>query len=453
VKASHDLKGLIKFLDRDEWREEFQSVLDEHFGPVLDEVELEFEELGDILDDQWLMILWGCAFEDFLTQELDGGRNLVDEYIKRRGWKEGAQTKAYMKALRTSIMSLYEASEIMPGKSFLARDILRGGDPILVSEGTATQTLVQWEKIAARIIKVGDRHILAGGLLPFSPEVAEMLVEGLRDTIGKKRSRAKLILGDESLRVAAPLFTNVWLFDTVLKALGQHVPDIRNSEGEEIVFHEVRFPLAKGTTRKNIAARLGSLSELSQANDQSWNWLDCGPKKRARRKGTKANGQSWQVTMDDGVPVLGNVELKGRTLRLMVNSASRAKKGTELLAQALGDLAGQPLTSIQTLEQFLDSGLADPEPPEMDLPPELQTTIIHEMLDRQYRAMLDEPVGMLGNKTPRKAATTMAGREKVAEWLKYMEHHSARASDPADPMATYDFGWLWRELKVEDLRR
>jgi hypothetical protein len=453
VKASHDLKGLIKFLDRDEWREEFQSVLDEHFGPVLDEVELEFEELGDILDDQWLMILWGCAFEDFLTQELDGGRNLVDEYIKRRGWKEGAQTKAYMKALRTSIMSLYEASEIMPGKSFLARDILRGGDPILVSEGTATQTLVQWEKIAARIIKVGDRHILAGGLLPFSPEVAEMLVEGLRDTIGKKRSRAKLILGDESLRVAAPLFTNVWLFDTVLKALGQHVPDIRNSEGEEIVFHEVRFPLAKGTTRKNIAARLGSLSELSQANDQSWNWLDCGPKKRARRKGTKANGQSWQVTMDDGVPVLGNVELKGRTLRLMVNSASRAKKGTELLAQALGDLAGQPLTSIQTLEQFLDSGSADPEPPEMDLPPELQATIIHEMLDRQYRAMLDEPVGMLGNKTPRKAATTMAGREKVAEWLKYMEHHSARASDPADPMATYDFGWLWRELKVEDLRR
>jgi hypothetical protein len=453
VKASHDLKGLIKFLDRDEWREGFQSVIDEHFGPVLDEMELEFEELGDILDSQWLMTLWGCAFEDFLTQELDGGRNLVDEYIKRRGWKEGAQTKAYMKALRTSIMSLYEASEIMPGKSFLARDILRGGDPILVSEGTATQTLVQWEKIAARVVKVGDRHILAGGLLPFLPEVAEMLVEELRDTIGKKRSRAKLILGDESLRVAAPLFTNVWLFDTVLKALGQHVPDIRNSEGEEIVFHEVRFPLAKGTTRKNIAARLGSLSELSQASDQFWNWLDRGPKKRARRKGTKANGRFWQVTMDDGVPVLGNVELKGRTLRLMVNSASRAKKGTELLAQALGDLAGQPLTSIQTLEQFLDSGSADPEPPEMDLPPELQATIIHEMLDRQYRAMLDEPVGMLGNKTPRKAATTMAGREKVAEWLKYMEHHSARASDPADPMATYDFGWLWRELKVEDLRR
>jgi hypothetical protein len=453
MKPGHDVSGLMKFLGRDEWREEFQYVLDEHFGPVLEEMELEFEELGDILDDQWLMTLWGCAFEDFLTQEIDGGRNLVDEYLKRRGWKEGAQTKAYMKALRTSIMSLYEASEIVPGKSFVARDLLRGGDPILVSEGTATQTLVQWQKIAARIVKAGDRHILAGGLLPFSPGAAEMLVEGLRDAIGKKRARSTLILSDETLRIAAPLFTNAWLFDSVPKALGQALPDLRNSEGEEIVFHEVRFPLAKGITQKDVAARLRTLSELRQENERFWNWLDRNPTRRKRSKDAKATGLSWDVTMDDDALVLGNVELKGRTLRLTVNSASRATKGTELLAKALGKLVGLPLTSIQTLEQFVDSHPADPEPPELDLPPELETKIVHEMLDRQYRAVLDEPVGMLGNKTPRKAAATKAGREKVAEWIKYLEHHSARAADPSDPMATYDFGWLWRELNVEDLRR
>ncbi|WP_234890036.1 hypothetical protein [Sinorhizobium medicae] len=32
------------------------------------------------------MTLWGCAFEDFLTQdfEIEGG-NVVDEYLKSRG--------------------------------------------------------------------------------------------------------------------------------------------------------------------------------------------------------------------------------------------------------------------------------------------------------------------------------------------------------------------------------
>jgi hypothetical protein len=75
------------------------------------------------------------------------------------------------------------------------------------------------------------------------------------------------------------------------------------------------------------------------------------------------------------------------------------------------------------------------------------------MLDKQYREILDEPVGMLGNISPRAATRTKKGREKVAEWLKYLEYRSANSQNPQDPMATYDFGWMWRELNVEDLRR
>src|SRR3546814_12581807 len=38
--------------------------------------------------------------------------------------------------------------------------------------------------------------------------------------------------------------------------------------------------------------------------------------------------------------------------------------------------------------------------------PEVATPLIHAMLDRQYRATLDEPVGMLGDITPRAAVQT-----------------------------------------------
>jgi hypothetical protein len=48
------------------------------------------------------------AFEDFLTREIVDGRNIVDDYLKRRGWRESASTKAYMRALRNSVISLYE---------------------------------------------------------------------------------------------------------------------------------------------------------------------------------------------------------------------------------------------------------------------------------------------------------------------------------------------------------
>ena len=60
---------------------------------------------------------------------------------------------------------------------------------------------------------------------------------------------------------------------------------------------------------------------------------------------------------------------------------------------------------------------------------------------------------MLGNKTPRQAAKSAAGRQKVAEWLKYLENQSANQPDPADPMATYSFEWMRKELGVHDLRR
>src|ERR1700757_1335896 len=76
---------------------------------------ISFNEIGEVLDDQWATTLWGCAFEDFLTRAIGvHGSNVVDVYLKRRGWKEGAQAKAYMKALRNSVMSLYEVSGIVP---------------------------------------------------------------------------------------------------------------------------------------------------------------------------------------------------------------------------------------------------------------------------------------------------------------------------------------------------
>ena len=69
-----------------------------------------------------------------------------------------------------------------------------------------------------------------------------------------------------------------------------------------------------------------------------------------------------------------------------------------------------------------------------------------------YRRQLDEPIPALGNISPRRAARSAKGREKLVAWLKLLENHVAR-HDPADPMASYDLSWIWRELDVADLRK
>ena len=92
-----------------------------------------------------------------------------------------------------------------------------------------------------------------------------------------------------------------------------------------------------------------------------------------RRKRPKLrNAQTFVTTLDDGSLVLGNIELKDRSLMLSANSKTRAEKGRALLSEHLGELVGQPLVEMQTVEQLLASRDTRPSPPPADLSPKDQ---------------------------------------------------------------------------------
>jgi hypothetical protein len=237
------------------------------------------------------MTLWGCAFEDFLTQSLEpDGRNIVEDYLKRRGWKESAGSRRYMEALRNSCMSLYEASEIVPGQSFLARDLLRGGEPVQVSEHSATRSLKVWDKIGARIVEVSGKNILAGGLLPFRPSAASLLMGELKAARTQVRREFRKLTKEAQLpkaiqeggeiadllfmATAAPISSNIWLDDTLASALDQGLPTIFNSDGDEVVFCRVRFPLRSTDAAAEIRERLRTVPAFQEENERFWSWIE-----------------------------------------------------------------------------------------------------------------------------------------------------------------------------------
>ena len=351
MRPHGDLTGLIKFLARDDWKSSLEEVMGEHFGPAMQAFDLEYEAIGAALGGSWDMTLWGVVFEDFLGRQLEpDGRNFIDEYLRRRGWNESAPTKAYMRGLRNSIMSLYEASAIVPGQSFLMRDLLRGGQPALISERTATRTLKEWDRIAARIVVQGQKRILAGGLLAFTFEASERLIAELQEAPVESprsgqsaRAVKKPPIADDTLREMAPLFTATWLSDVLPKALGLSRPTLHNSDGDEVVFYEVRFPLALQTTLNELAERLTAISSLHRENEAFWNWLDEPAYARPSKPSDDAeNVLGWNVTMEDGTTVLGNIEIKARSLIVNVNSAARAERAIAMLCAALGGLVAAP---------------------------------------------------------------------------------------------------------------
>ena len=121
MASAHSLRGLMKWITRHEWRDRFAEVYDAHLQPACERSGVDVDEVVSILGEDFFMTtVWGSAFEDFLTRDFDGGHNIVEDYLKRRGWKESASTRAYMTALRTSVASLYEVSDIIKHTSFRA---------------------------------------------------------------------------------------------------------------------------------------------------------------------------------------------------------------------------------------------------------------------------------------------------------------------------------------------
>ena len=473
---SDSLSGLLKWLEREEWRGAFEEVLHQHLGPACETSGIEFDEIAGVLGDHHFMMLWACAFEDFLTRDTEPGRrNIVDDYLKRRGWKEPVANRRYMAALRTSTMSLYEVSEIVVGQSFLARDLLRGGEPLRISERTATKSLTTWDRIGARVIELNGKTMIAGGVLPFTHEASEEVIRALARTKKKMRPELKKLVKkldapaatnfdngavDEIvLAELAPLITNVWLDDVLSKTLNPNLPTIVNNDGDEIVFYTARYRLASGISTEGVRSRLRSVPVLREASETVWDWIEAElmpPNQHRAAPATKAKaraGQSYGVRLDDGVTVFGTIELTDDAVVLRTNSPARAQRGQSLLTSALGGLVRSPLTKIETVEQAISSNQPHAVGPSNEIPPDLQTELVRVTLDKHYRETLDQPVGMLGDITPRVAAQTKKGREKLVAWLKFLENQSARDRDRGDPMRLYDFSWMWTELGIANLRR
>jgi hypothetical protein len=457
--------GPVEWSRRDPWRERMGELVEKHIRKACDLNDIDLFDLPGVIGEA-AMTAMDCAFEDCCTLTWEDGSNLARDYLKRRGWKETAINRAYIEALRDSTVSLYEVSDVRPGESFLARDLVRGGDPIRVTERTATKTLVVWDVIAARIVTVRGVVQMTAAVLSIDRDLAEEILALLRRTQSRapamaartfgaadpalrERLEAELVTEDAILRAAAATITTLWLNHAIGRAHAPP-PQLANTDGEPLELVTLHYRLSPEASAAGIAAALARVPDLGADGDGSrWTWFapEQPPRKRRKRMGDD--------DPDTGRTIHGTLILKDDTLQVQVNSEARAARIRGLLKPALAGLVREPLVERMTLEQAMaEAGPAASSPQAIGegMDPEDLRRITHEVLDRQYRRTLGEPVPMLDGKSPRQAVRSAKGRIAVANWLKGFEQNSARRP-PGDPMRDYNFGWMWDELGLSDLRR
>lgn len=67
-------------------------------------------DIESLLGQYGVSTVWGAAFEDLLATDLPDGRNIADDYLRRRGWKESLATREYITGLRNSVIGLHEVT-------------------------------------------------------------------------------------------------------------------------------------------------------------------------------------------------------------------------------------------------------------------------------------------------------------------------------------------------------
>ena len=455
-------ENLAKWAGRDEWDEPHAEIYASHIDPVADLLDMSGDEIAALLGDSAVM-LHVFITEDFLVARFGENDELnpIDDYLKRRGWRETVSARRYLEALRDSHVSLYEIVDIDPGRSVTVRDLLLGGEAVTVNEKLGSKSLGRWDRIAARIVTVNGKEHFTGGILRFRHEASQELLSAfdeMAERMKEELSEAAEESGDDStiepervLRLivqglpCAPIFSEHWTVDTIMR-MQAPPPELRNSDNEAIVFCEVRFPIAGDEAK--VTAELDGIEAFERVEDDEphWVWLAPGaPFDRVDRDSEEPSaaeaGDAISMTS------LGNAALRDGALVLAANSRERAERGRDLLASHLGDLVGSPLISHQDLEQAMAESVEQPED-ELGLPLDEAARIVHAYFDEHFRRTLDKPLPMLDGKTPRQAAASKEDRARAIDWLKRLEnteHHRA-VQHGEEP---YDTAWIWRELGLE----
>ncbi len=413
-------------------------------------------------------------FEDWflLARPLEkSGMTVAQEMLQRNRDAYDPAPLALLNAMASSRYSVYEVQDLVPGSEILLRDIFRGED-VRIRERTASRQLVKWDLIATRVGEVGDHYEMMGAsfLVPRNYlEPLETFVKRTSREMMKKRLVEDL---DEFLQHEGHL-----IFHQVMELYrNEPRPVTITAEGDEFTWCRAVFDVADPEeVRRLLSAHPYIEDEGVDKGVRRFSWHlsremedelrqgeHMGPQNKSRTFSASPKGmteEQWQAEIEQGnvMRSFGLLELRGKRLQFKAHSLPRLEAGKRELEKILRGVASHRADSIQDQEALLGEawrdrgtkrGRADGPAPAVgeDIPPELLEKVFNETMERAYGNWLDEPIPYLGDKTPREAAKTAKGREKVNRLLKDYENRAERDKKEGKP--AYDFSRFRRELDI-----
>lgn len=460
-------EAIIKWLERPEWRVWRQRVLDLHVMETVVGRGYAPDEVVDRLGSETLAVLSAFALEDLCTWDCGGGPGeLVDDILKRRGWKLKAPVKRYLSSLSSSMMGLYEVDEVSED-SLVLEDMIRGNGSITVTVDGNVAGLEAGDVLAARVLDTKGKATLGVGALVMSPDATEDLLnliedpelfrETLRDILGENEAVDGIRDGrlnavdwnaasvEDLLPLAACLFSHYWIDDLFG---GQEGDDLEDAD--DGVLTTLSYSFDPKNTRA-IMDRLSRSDYLTSALDDDESWL-CWSEPEDERD----DDSDWDT--EDGA-LLGSLSIEEDRLVLLIPRESAVELGDGIMRDLLGDLIGEPEIVREGM-----GGIADDLLNSLLENPVKNLALLADILGEN---VMEIPLEPLGHRSLSEAAATEDGKLMVAAFLKEaetMEQNelsrrttavAVAANDDDDHgslLGPIDITWIWEELGILHLR-
>ncbi len=331
--------------------------------------------------------------------------------------------------------SFWSVQEAWPGKSLKLRNLFTGVEDT-VKELKASEVLKKGDIVYTRVVSMGRTAIMVG-LAPytFPPNYHFEVLEAREILFGRQRK-----IAPQKLLACEPLLRQVY-FGLRRRLLNPVMPVLQNTDGDPLEFVKLNYQLncAPRTAFEKLRSLNPFASEeelLADAErDESgtlrslkFDWL---------KQGNKMH-YGWDNT------IMGNVSIAEGELVIDVNSVKRAEKIQAEIRKRLGDSAILKDSRVESLEQKLaeleevspeaQQGRREEQEAFAALP-EVQAQI-KKMAAQHWAEWLDRPVPVLKGKTPKQAAKSAAGRERLEALLTDFERKVEVNNDPFAPNVT-----------------
>ena len=305
--------------------------------------------------------------------------------------------------------SFFVVEAVAPGRSLDIKDVLTGRR-FHVLEQSASKALQVGDLTFTRIVTAGGASILIGACPWIIPASWHIPIIDMRE-----RFRPKGLLRREELQNYN--FELRQAYHEIVDALMHpKVPVMQNTDGDPIELTTLTYALAvpAGQAVERLTP-LAMLRDKAHITDETYDatgvlccatltWIKAGNRKM----------RDWDNT------TLGTLRVNESQLVVEVNSARRRRRIEKEIAKHLGSTATLVDTKVTDINEVLEerrssasSSLASLQSQDVaPSNPELQV-IEAELARRHWDAWLDTKVPALGNKTPRQAAKTASGRERL----------------------------------------